>query len=84
MWSRLGKPLRLDRISGYRALFCEFFLAEGHRRGEMPMVEPRMGLTAFDGKLLEARGGSTSLEGLWMLSLELMESEVAALIGAER
>ena len=48
------------------------------------MAKPRMGLTAFVGKLLEEQDGDVLREGIRVLSQALMESEVAGLIGAER
>ena len=49
----------------------------------MPIVEPRMVLTAFGGKFLEEQGGDVQREGLRVSSLALMECKVAKLIGAE-
>lgn len=48
------------------------------------MAEPKMDLTAFVGKLLEAPDGDVLREGIRVLSQALMETEVAGLIGAER
>jgi len=43
-----------------------------------------MDLTAFVGKLLEEQDGDVLREGIRVLSQALMETEVAASIGAER
>jgi len=48
------------------------------------MAKPRMGLTAFVGKLLEEQDGDVLREGIRVLSQALMASKVAGLIGAER
>ncbi len=48
------------------------------------MAKPRMDLTAFVGKLLEEQDGDVLREGIRVLSQALMETEVAASIGAER
>jgi transposase-like protein len=50
----------------------------------MTMAKPRMDLSAFVGKLLEEQDGDVLREGIRVLSQALMESEVAASIGAER
>jgi putative transposase len=48
------------------------------------MAKSRMDLSAFVGKLLEEQDGDVLREGIRVLSQALMETEVAALIGAER
>ena len=55
----------------------EFFLAEGHTRKRLRWPKPRMGLSAFVGKLLEEPDGNVLREGIRVLSQALMESEVA-------
>jgi transposase-like protein len=50
----------------------------------MPMAKPRMVLTALVGKLLEEQDGDVLREGVRVLAQALMESEVTALVGAER
>lgn len=48
------------------------------------MAKPRMDLSAFVGKLLEEQDGDVLREGVRVLAQALMESEVTALVGAER
>ena len=48
------------------------------------MAKPRMDLTAFVGKLLEEQDGNVLRDGVRVLAQALMESEVTALVGAER
>jgi putative transposase len=50
----------------------------------MTMAKPRMDLPAFVGKLLEEQDGDVLREGVRVLAQALMESEVTALVGAER
>ncbi len=48
------------------------------------MAKARMDLTAFVGKLLEEQDGDVLREGVRVLAQALMETEVTALVGAER
>ena len=48
------------------------------------MAKPRMDLSAFVGKLLEEQDGDVLREGVRVLAQALMETEVTALVGAER
>ena len=48
------------------------------------MAKPRMDLTAFVGKLLEEHDGDVLREGVRVLAQALMETEVTALVGADR
>lgn len=48
------------------------------------MAKPRMDLSTFVGKLLEEQDGDVLREGVRVLAQALMESEVTALVGAER
>ena len=48
------------------------------------MAKPRMDLSAFIGKLLEEQDGDVLREGIRVLAQALMETEVTALVGAER
>jgi transposase-like protein len=48
------------------------------------MAKPRRDLSAFVGKLLEEQDGDVLREGIRVLSQALMETEVAARIGADR
>jgi len=48
------------------------------------MAKPRMDLSTFVGKLLEEHDGDVLREGVRVLAQALMESEVTALVGAER
>jgi putative transposase len=48
------------------------------------MAKPRMDLSAFVGKLLEEHDGDVLREGVRVLAQALMDSEVTALVGAER
>ena len=48
------------------------------------MAKPRMDLSAFIGKLLESRTATFLREGIRVPSQALMETEVPALIGADR
>jgi putative transposase len=48
------------------------------------MAKPRMDLSAFVGKLLEEQDGDVLREGVRVLAQALMESEVTAVVGAER
>jgi transposase-like protein len=48
------------------------------------MAVARMDLSAFVGKLLEDQDGDVLREGVRVLAQALMESEVTALVGAER
>lgn len=48
------------------------------------MAKPRMDLSAFVGKLLEEHDGDVLREGVRVLAQALMDTEVTALVGAER
>jgi len=48
------------------------------------MAKPRMDLSTFVGKLLEEQDGDVLREGVRVLAQALMETEVTALVGAER
>ena len=48
------------------------------------MAKPRMDLSTFVGKLLEERDGDVLREGVRVLAQALMDTEVTALVGAER
>jgi putative transposase len=48
------------------------------------MAKPRMDLSAFVGKLLEEQDGDVLREGVRVLAQALMETEVTALVGADR
>jgi len=48
------------------------------------MAKPRMDLSTFIGKLLEEQDGDLLREGVRVLAQALMETEVTALVGAER
>ena len=48
------------------------------------MAKPRMDLSAVIGKLLEEQDGDVLREGIRVLAQALMETEVTALVGAER
>ena len=48
------------------------------------MAKPRIDLSAFVGKLLKEQDGDVLREGVRVLAQALMESEVTALVGAER
>ena len=48
------------------------------------MAKPRMDLSTFAGKLLEAQDGDVLREGARVLAQAPMDTEVTALVGAER
>jgi len=48
------------------------------------MAKPRMDLSTFVGKLLEEQDGDVLREGVRVLAQALMETEVTALVGADR
>ena len=48
------------------------------------MAKPRMDLSTFVGKLLEEQDGDVLREGVRVLAQALMDTEVTALVGAER
>src|SRR5512142_3299293 len=48
------------------------------------MAKPRMDLPTFVGKLLEEQDGDILREGVRVLAQALMDTEVTALVGAER